>query len=80
MVRSNYRRLSEWAEEAGFRIDDVAGYAYVTRHEGMVPDKVDSLGYGFGDFIETVKPAVEVDAARRINEILLSGMPRSFIR
>ena len=54
---------SEGEELAGDGVDDVAGHADVTGHEGMVANEVDGLRYCFVDLVEAVEPVVEVDAA-----------------
>lgn len=44
-------------------VHDVAGYADVRGHQGMIAYQVDGLANGGLGFLETVKPAIEVDTA-----------------
>lgn len=50
-------------EGTGEGVHEVAGHAYVGCHEGMVADEVDGLAHGVVGVLETMQPAVEVNAA-----------------
>ncbi len=54
---------SDWGEFAGCGVDDVAGYADVGGHEGVMAYEVDCFGDGLRYFVEAVEPFVEVYAA-----------------